>query len=191
MAVNIDKLKKLVEVFYLPPFKIFNINSVDGSNFIRPTGVFVSLGITTSSRTINDIKNIIDSSEEFSASCVKISSKKVGEQYLNTVVDNTLVQFEEQNLPENTYDKEQAHELLEQLREDLNREFNDVEAVQKLAPQLSSLSELIARQDRLDAWSKELIWKDNGVFKIFHKLVNYLKVGDTEYRLGIFVKEKN
>ena len=87
--INRDKVHSLVEVFYQPSFKTFYVNSVDGETFVKPVGVFVSLGITTSLKVLEDIKNIISGSEGYSATLAEIKSKKVAGQFLNTVTCTT------------------------------------------------------------------------------------------------------
>ena len=52
-------LRDIVELFYQPPFKIFNVNSVDGETLVRPFGYFISLGITTSFDILKNIRDLI------------------------------------------------------------------------------------------------------------------------------------
>ena len=53
------RIQELIKVFYQQPFKIFYVNSEDGENFIKPKGLFISLGITTSMKTIESIGQVI------------------------------------------------------------------------------------------------------------------------------------
>jgi len=188
MVVNVDKLKKLIEVFYQPPFKIFYVNSTDAKTFIKPIGVFVSLGITTSPKVLSNIKNIIDSDPNFNAIVANITSKKVNDQYLNTLIGENEQQYRIENLPPNVLDKTQAEEELDRLHEKMSVKEN-LEVLQKYAPKVSQLQDLISDINSRDDWENQLIQKDDEEnYRIFHRLVNYQKLEDTEFRLGIFVR---
>ena len=80
-----DKIHNLVSVFYRNTFKTFYVNSYDGEEFEKPFGIFVSLGITTSLKTLNDIKEIIEDNG-FNATLAEISSKRRTSQFLNTII---------------------------------------------------------------------------------------------------------
>jgi len=88
-----EKIRNIIEIFYRPKFKIFNINSLDGKVFNHLEGVFVSLGITTSMKVMEDIAEVINTEDNgLKATITEISSKKVVNQYLNTVVKKTGVE---------------------------------------------------------------------------------------------------
>ena len=54
------------------------------------------------------------------------------------------------------------------------------------------LQELIDELDKNpQGWENHVIKLDEGDYKVFHKLVNYKKENDVEYRIGIFVSEKD
>lgn len=189
--INREVVKNLVEVFYQPVFKTFYINSLDGENFIKQIGVFVSLGITTSMKVLEDIKNTIQSNENFSATIVEISSKKVGGQFLNTITKTSpTTQYKLTEFDSSVMNREQAEKELERLRTFMTPE-EDLRVLQEYAPKISRLSDLIDKLDASKGWDAHLIQKEeNGNYRIFHQYVNYRKEGDIEYRLGIYVTEK-
>ena len=191
MPINREKIHELVEVFYQPTFKTFYINSVDGETFVKPVGVFVSLGITTSLKVINDIKNVIQESGEYNAKLAEISSKKVGGQFLNTLtmLDNPT-QYLIPDLTDDIMDEKQANEELLKMKNYMNPE-EDLKVLQEYAPKISKLQDLIDKLTKGDCWDSHLIKKEDGDYKIFHKYINYKKDGDLEYRVGIFVSEKD
>lgn len=196
MIINIEHLKQLIEVFYQPPFKIFQINSVNETEFIKPIGVFVSLGITTAPKVIENIKNIINSEKEYTAQIAKISSKLMPSgQFLNTIIQtDNLDQFETDlnKLEERLclFNREEAEEELRRLQSLMN-DREDLETIQRYASKISILLNLIKKLDKEDGWDQQLVWKDeNEDYKPFHKLVNYQRVDDIEYRLGIYVRSK-
>ena len=70
----------------------------------------------------------------------------------------------------------------------------DLETLQKYAPKVSKLTDLITRLTESSSWDTHLIQRDEEEnYKIFHKYVNYWKddTNDIEYRIGIYVSEKN
>lgn len=188
-----EKIRNIIEIFYRPKFKIFNINSLDGKVFDHLEGVFVSLGITTSMKVMEDIAEVINTEDNgLKATITEISSKKVVNQYLNTVVKKTGVeQYLIPNLDEpGLLDKEASLNLLENLKQELTEEA-DLEDLKNLTPKISKLASLISKLDKSSGWDGHMIQEDKEEFyRIFHKFVNYKKVGEIEYRIGIYVEEE-
>lgn len=191
MAINREKIHDLVEVFYQPTFKTFYINSTNGTTFIKPIGVFVSLGITTSMKVLEDIKSIINSTEEYEATIVEISSKRVAGQFLNTIINREdPKQYKLTSFSENIMDEKKSKEKLEEMKNLMSPE-QDLEVLRTYAPRISRLQDLIDKLTTTNGWDAHLIQeKDDGEYRIYHQYVNYRKDGDIEYRVGIYVKEK-
>lgn len=188
--INRDKVHSLVEVFYQPSFKTFYVNSVDGETFVKPVGVFVSLGITTSLKVLEDIKNIISGSEGYSATLAEIKSKKVAGQFLNTVTCTTgPKQYKITNLSEDIMGEEESKAELERMKNLMNPS-QDLDILKEYAPKISRLQDLIDKLTSTHGWDAHLIQKeDSGDYRIFHQYINYKKEGELEYRVGIFVTE--
>lgn len=197
MAINKETIHELVEVFYQPPFKTFYINSSDGETFIRPLGVFVSLGITTSLRVLQDIRDVLSKSSGLSARLAEIRSQKIAGQFLNYIVpkkESDIVQYNMADFPDFCMDEETAKDLLKRMKEKMTSSGEtDVTSLYDYCPKISKLSELI---DKLN--SNPVGWKDHmiqetpeGEYRIFHKKVNYQrsKTDGSEYRIGIYVTE--
>ena len=191
MAINREKIHDLVEVFYQPTFKTFYINSTNGTTFIKPIGVFVSLGITTSMKVLEDIKSIINSTEEYEATIVEISSKRVAGQFLNTIINREdPKQYRLTDFSDDIMDEKKSKEKLEEMKNLMSPE-QDLEVLRTYAPRISRLQDLIDKLTTTNGWDAHLIQeKDDGEYRIYHQYVNYRKDGDIEYRVGIYVKEK-
>lgn len=191
MAINREKIHDLVEVFYQPTFKTFYINSTNGTTFIKPVGVFVSLGITTSMKVLEDIKSIINSTEEYEATIVEISSKRVAGQFLNTIINREdPKQYRLTDFSDDIMDEKKSKEKLEEMKNLMSPE-QDLEVLRTYAPRISRLQDLIDKLTTTNGWDAHLIQeKDDGEYRIYHQYVNYRKDGDIEYRVGIYVKEK-
>jgi len=184
-----EKINEVVEVFYQQNFKTFYINSIDGKTFVKPVGVFVSLGITTSLKALEDIRSVIANTEGYSAVIAEISSKKVGNQFLNTIINlETPKQYTLDNSGENILNKEESEEELRKLKEKMNTD-EDIMILQKYAPKISKLQDLINKLTTSNGWESHSILKDGEDYKIYHQNVNYKKEEDIEYRIGIFVSE--
>lgn len=191
---NLDrnKIHSLVETFYQSGFKTFYINSVDSETFIKPIGVFVSLGITTSLKILEDIKELIKSRSEgeYDAILAEISSKKISGQYMNSIIfTGHPQQYIIENLPETVMNEEESRKELERIRSIMNPK-ESVEVLKKYAPRVSRLKDLIEKLTTTQGWDSHLIQKENEEYKIFHRFINYKKVDDVEYRVGIFVTKK-
>ncbi len=180
-----DRIHELTEIFYQkPPFKTFYINSTDGENFTKPLGVFISLGITTSLKVLQDLRDVLGKSPGLKTSIVEIRSKKIAGQYLNQVTRTDPDQYEVSTdtvAPCIVWDEAEATSELKRLEsESKNQE------AQKLRETIARVSE------SPDPWVNQLVMKtEAGGYRVFHKLTNYKKTDEVEYRLGIYVEENS
>lgn len=192
MDINRESVHELVEVFYQHPFKTFYVNSLDGETFIKPVGVFVSLGITTSTKVIEKIKNDLVNSG-YSACISEITSKKVNDRFLNTLhCTSGAGQYKLDDVFENNniLNESAARQKLAEMKELMDPE-QSLEILKKYAPKISKLENLINKLTDSNGWNDHSIQEENEDYRIFHQNVNYKREGDIEYRLGIYVREKN
>lgn len=189
MDINKGSIQELVSVFYRNTFKMFYINSTDGENFSNPSGIFISLGITTSPTVLEDIKSILISNG-YNAVISEIVSKKVAGQFMNILTENEPNQYELTEFEDNILDRDKALQVLEELKNKVNPE-QDLEELKVLVPKLSRLEELINKLDHNNGWSIHLIQETDKTFNLFHRFVNYKKENELEYRIGIYVSECN
>jgi hypothetical protein len=191
--VDKKKIHELVGVFYRPTYKTFYVNSVDGESFIKPTGVFVSLGITTSMKVIEDIRNTIAENTDYCATIAEISSKKIGSQFINTITNiDSPQQYRLESFGENVLDEAAAKEELEGMMQLMNPQ-QDLSVLNEYAPKVSRLQDLINKLTDSNGWDSHAVQRideSEGSYGVFHKLVNYRVEGNVEYRLGIYVREK-
>ena len=114
-----EKIHSLVGVFYQSTYKTFYVNTVDSATFIKPVGVFVSLGITTSKKTLNDIRTIIEN-HGYKAVIAEISSvqDKNSGKFLNKLVNTqNPEQYHIENYDKNTVmDEKQSKAELDRLK---------------------------------------------------------------------------
>lgn len=196
MAVHKDKIHELVEVFYQRRFKTFYVNSTDGKTFTTPSGVFVSLGITTPMRVLWDMQKVLET-QGYNTCLAEIKSDIIGGQYMNIVTnrkENEIGQYiiDLSQYPEKVMNEVESKELLEMLRAKVNDPNAPIEVLRELAPKVGKLQQIIEKLDN-SGWDRHLIQVDEvGDYKIFHTKVNYLKDPDSgsEFRIGIYVTEK-
>lgn len=187
MDINKSSIQELVGVFYRNTFKMFYINSADGETFTNPSGIFISLGITTSPNVLEDIRGIL-LSNGYNAVISEIISKKVAGQFMNVLTGKEPKQYELVEFDDSVLTREKALKVLDDLKNKLNPE-QDLEELKVLVPKISRLEELINKLDHNNGWSIHLIQDTGKTFNIFHKFVNYRKEGELEYRIGIYVSE--
>lgn len=194
MAIHKDDVHKYVEIFYQRRFKTFYVNSSDGKTFSVPSGVFVSLGITTPLRVLQEMREVLKN--EYNACLAEIKSDVIAGQYMNVVTEKSedeIAQYviDSAQYPEKVMNETEAKELLEMLKSKVN-DNSSLETLRELAPKVSKLQQVIEKLDS-SGWDRHLIQiDDSGDYKIFHTKVNYLKDPRTgsEYRIGVYVTEK-
>lgn len=191
MSINREDINQIVEVYYQPVFKTFYVNSVDEKNLIKPTGVFVSLGITTSPRVLEDIKNVL-LEKGYNAVVAEISSRKTpAGRFINTLIKTEgISQYELTEFNDSIMNKEEALKELERLKGLASGNSTENFLV---VPRISKLKTLISKLDNTeDGWNFHRIQYDSEIddFRIYHKFVNYKNSDDVEYRIGIYVCEK-
>lgn len=182
------RIQDLVKVFYQQPFKVFYINSNDGTTFMKPKGLFISLGLTTGMKTLEGLRDVISSTyPETKARIVEIKSKLVsGGQFLNTITENLNPSpYIISEFPDDSLDMEEADNELKVLREKI-KESKDTDI--KLITATQKLQELVDKLSSGDGWENHRIIKQGTDYKIFHGVTNYLKKDDLEYRIGIYVE---
>ena len=190
--INRDKVHELVKLFYQPTYKTFYVNSEDGKDLTRPLGVFVSLGMTTSLKTLTDIKDFINGNKNYNAILAEISSKKVGDQFINTVTNQTdPKQYKLEEFPSNIMTKEEVYKELEEMKDKMNPN-SSLELLTEYGPKVHKLEYLATRLTESNGWDSHMIQRDGEKdYRIFHNYVNYLKKDGVEYRIGIYVTEAN
>ena len=183
-----DKIHSLVSVYYQPSFRTFYVNSEDGSTFVKPIGIFVSLGITTSKKTLDDIRTIIEN-HGYKTELAEISSVKdsSSDQFLNRLIntgnpDQYLVTDYDKDT---IMDKEESMKELNRLKSLLTPD-QELNVLKEISPKVSKLIDLINKLDP-DGWDSHYIQKEGNDYRIFHRYINYKREGDVEYRIGIFV----
>lgn len=209
MIENKTSLAEIVEVHYQSPFKIFNINSFDGKTATKPFGLFVSLGLTTSTKVLESVRRVIEESG-YSSSIVRIISKRIGSisqegeressihnRYINCldVIFPDVASVEQFNstIPDNIklFNESESRELLNSLRSKMSDLKTPLSDVAKLASQVSRVKTQIEKITVSDGWDTQSLAYDekNNEYFSFHRTVNYLAEDEVEKRIGIYVVE--
>lgn len=195
-VVDKEEIREIVRVFYQSPFKVFYVNSDDGENFSKINGCFVSLGLTTSLKTIQDICKILNSTKGYTARLAELKSSRVCGQFLNSITGKKEdeVQAYDLDFPKDSYDKKGSDMLLENLAEKYKNPENQLqgEELMELVREIQSIKELQQKISRVSGWDECSIFKDqDGEYKIFQKHSNYQELPDDVcYRIGIYVEKE-
>lgn len=194
--IDKDSLKKIVDVFYQHDFKIFYINSTDDENFAKPSKAFISLGITTTPKTLQYIANSITLvKKELRCTLGEIKSVSKGSgQYLNTiktVFDKNDISQYHQDVPDGAISIKSVDDFIDSFKISLEESKESLgmatKPILEKEKELTDLETLVERyRDCDDIW----LYKDSSdKWTAFHECVNYEKRDDGEYRLGILVEE--
>lgn len=184
--MNKTILRDIVELFYQSPFKIFNINSVDGETMVKPFGYFISLGITTSLDTLKLIRDYISKSDYgFNARLVEIKST-ISEKYGDYL--NMLLPTPESDITKYKSELPDGFQVIEEteVKEVLNSIQDLISGGDfRLSPILQKFNEALEKIG--DDWDLKAVQVKDGVPSVFHKYINYKRDKDSEYRIGIYV----
>lgn len=186
--VTREKVHDLVKLFYQSTYKTFNVNSLDGTEYSKTSGVFVSLGMTTSLKVLENIRDFLGSYKNFTATLVELGSKKIGDQYLNWVVSEDPKQYRLGELPPGLMTKGEVDSELSQMKRRLST-HTPLEILSEYSYRVNKLQYLSDRLDESNGWNSHMIQKDGNDYRIYHLYVNYEKREGIEYRIGILVKE--
>lgn len=187
--VSREKIHELVKLINPPTYRTFYINSEDGKEFTKPIGVFVSLGMTTSLDTLMGVCNLIKRTTGYDSILVELSSIKVGDQFLNTIVNKEdPEQYRLADIPGDVMGKEETEEELRSLESKINPQ-SSLETITEYSPRLTRLQRLYNILGE-NGWESHGIQRVNNEYRIYHLFVNYKKKEGIEYRLGIFVYEQ-
>lgn len=192
--VSREGVNEIVNIFYQKTkYKLFNVNSIDGEEFTKPTGIFVSLGMTTSLKQIQDITSAISRCKGYTARVAELGSIKIGGIYLNYLTKTDSIQQyplsgEDSSLMNRDEVLETISKLVDQSKDP---EASQAELVE-ISGKLNKLSYLNNQLEESDGWGTHAIREENGDYKIYHLRLNYKKDPDsnTEYRIGIYVEDE-
>ena len=181
-----ETLRNIVELFYQSPFKIFNINSIDGETMVKPFGNFISLGITTSLESLKNIRDYISKSDYgFEARLVEICSTKSDKygDFLNTLLptpEDSISKYPSE-IPSNTriMGKEETLKALREIQTQI--QGGDF----RLSSFRQKLSEVLERVG--EDWDSKAVQIKDSTPSVFHRFVNYKRSDGSEYRIGIYV----
>lgn len=192
--VNREEVNELVNIFYhKTKYKLFNVNSVNGEEFTKPLGIFVSLGMTTSLKQIQDITSAISHCKGYTARVAELGSIKIGGIYLNYLTGADPIQQYplDGGSNEGLMNRDEVLETISKLVE-RSKDLNTSQAeLVEISGKLNKLTYLNNQLEESDGWGTHAIMED-GDYKIYHLRLNYKKDPDSniEYRIGIFVEDE-
>lgn len=187
-------IENTVSLFYPAGIKVYYINSASGSELTPPyRRVFVSLGITSSIKTISEIKDSLNNINYLNATLATLkTTRNASGRYFNEVVRIGDYTKDDQYIATKITGGEFEKILDRAAALDVYEELLHSEHVE----QANELKELIRRLDEKDCWDTLAVCFniiDNvPTISPFHRYINYYvdPENGTEYRIGILVEEK-
>lgn len=193
--VSREGVNELVSIFYQKTkYKLFNVNSIDGEEFTKPLGVFVSLGMTTSLKQIQDITSAISRCKGYTARIAELGSIKIGGIYLNYLTKTDSIQqypLNEEN-DATLMNRDEVLEMISKLVDQSKDSTASQTELVNISGKLNKLTYLNNQLEESDGWGTHAIREEDGDYKIYHLRLNYKKDPDSniEYRIGIFVEDE-
>lgn len=178
---NKTEIDRIVEKFYQPSFKTYYVNSIDGTELVRPFGVFISLGMASSKETIHSIASRLKN-YNLDAVVAELASKKTSYGYLNYVTSTKNPKQYRQEYKKGMMNEEESKVELEKLRSQLDSGA-DPEIMDALLREISSLTNCLEKIND----DKYIMKGTDGNYRVYSYNVNYKKDGEKDLRLGIFV----
>jgi len=189
-----QEIERTVSLFYPAGVKTIYINSENGTDLNPPySQIFVSLGITSSIKTLNEVRDNLNNISYLSATLATTKSiRKEDGKYSNEILKFGEYTKDDQYLATSMCGGEFEKILDRAASIDMYEELMHSEHVD----QANQLKEMIGRLDEKNCWEDMAIAFDivDNVPTIsqFHRYVNYRKDQETgaEYRIGILVEMK-
>jgi len=189
-----QEIENTVSLFYPSSLKVYYINSINGSELTPPyRRVFVSLGITSSIKTISEVRDCLNNINYLKATIATIRTiRNSAGRYLNEVVKIGDYTRDDQYVAtdlnggefEKILDRAAALHMYEELQ---HSEHVD---------QANEINAIIEKLDEKDCWDDMAICFDivDNIPTVvpFHRYINYRldQQSRAEYRIGILVEEK-
>lgn len=119
--INRSEVVRVVDSCYPDYYKIFTINSRDGYTVGRSLGLFLSLGITTSFSTMNNVISELKDNFSEEISIAEVESRLVNGKYVNKVIKDSDVKKYSAGTFSNgiSLDERSSEELLDSLSKKL------------------------------------------------------------------------
>lgn len=181
MIINKELVTRVVDNCYSSCYKIFSINSKDGVHINRSTGLFVSLGITTSVNTMRKIKTDLSNQFDTNISIAEIESRLINGRYSNVVTKTSGVEQYDSGALEcgEKLGKDDIDKVVSDLKSKLIESKDCTEKVLEYSRRLSKVSKLLSKLNSGDSLSN---WDNMSI-----NLINT----DTEFSISIINNKIN
>ena len=195
--INKEMITRVVDELYPSKYKIFTINSEDGINIVKPIGLFVSLGITTSMSTIQMICKKINSSLNISSYVSEIESRMVSGVYVNKITKTEDVsQYDSGILSNGTLiDKNQLLGMIRDVKDKMITSKDDDEFMKynNILYKLSKISRKMKSSESFSSGNYSVIVSDNNDrfnASLVNNKINYMQYNEINNGINIIVHKR-
>lgn len=149
MVITKELVTRLVDCCYPSPYKVFSINSLNGFTTIKPIGLFVSLGITSSMSTIKFVARELSRNLETHVDVVEIESRIINGVYVNKISNHYPIQYEAGGFDNSLLlNRDKTIEMINGLKSDLMYDIYDDNRSKVLITKLHKLYKAMDKLDR-------------------------------------------
>lgn len=204
MSVNKEMVTRVVDSCYSSPYKIFTINSYDGVHVVKPLGLFVSLGVTTTMRTMSIVLHELIDQLKVNASIAEISSRYVNNRYINNVITegSHVKQYDSESVPSNglRLNLDELKDFIFDTKSKIVKNVDDDSKVIELTNRLTKMIKVLNKMEKYPSsfpLANLVGINDNSNFDVYviSNSINYIRchesVNDTNIvvhkRIGILV----
>ena len=195
--INKEMITRVVDELYPSKYKIFTINSEDGINIVKPIGLFVSLGITTSMSTIQMICKKINSSLNISSYVSEIESRMVSGVYVNKITKTEDVsQYDSGILSNGTLiDKNQLLGMIRDVKDKMITSKDDDEFMKynNILYKLSKISRKMKSSESFSSGNYSVTVSDNNDrfnASLVNNKINYMQYNEINNGINIIVHKR-
>lgn len=151
MNINKEILTRVVDSCYSSSYKIFTVNSHDGFSITRPLGLFISLGMTTSFKTMEIVVKEVRDQLKVNVELAEIASRLVDNHYVNSVirVGRDVAQYESGSVTNGLrLTKDELKDFILDTKSKIVKNIDDDRKVTELTNRLTKMMKVLDKVER-------------------------------------------
>lgn len=195
--VNKELVTRVVDSCYPSPYKIFSVNSIDGFTVVKPLGLFVSLGITSSLNTIKYVSSELNRCLGIYPKIIELESRIINGVYVNRISNEYPMQYESGSYDNSTLlNRDEVLNMINQLKSDLMYDIYDDDKAKVIITKLHKLYKALDKLDKTvgtdwDNHSITVINSDNEFnVSVVNRRINYKQCTENLRGMNLIVHKR-
>lgn len=179
--ISKEIVTRVVDSCYSSPYKVFTINSYDGYRVTKPLGLFISLGVTTSMKTMSIVLNELRSQLRCNVVLGEIASKYIDGRYINNVVaqGDEVTQYSSDSITEGLrLTVDELRDFIFDTKSKIVKNVDDDNMVIELTNRLTKMLKVLNKMESNPSlYQQANLIDDKGLFDIYviNNNVNYVQ----------------